>query len=60
MYQPTLHPDTLTERKRILEAERDTFIQQANERLAVYNGALGELAHLLKLLLIPDDETAVG
>lgn len=60
MYQPTLHPDTLTERKRILEAERDTFIQQANERLAVYNGALGELAYLLNLLATNDESLAVG
>jgi hypothetical protein len=36
-------------RKRIaqLEAERDAFVTQANQRIAAYNGAIAELSLLI-------------
>lgn len=36
-------------RKRIaqLEAERDSFVMQANQRIAAYNGAIAELGALI-------------
>ena len=40
--------EEVKERLTALEKERDSFVAQANQQIAAYNGAIGELRRLIE------------
>ncbi len=46
--------ERIAERIALLEAERKKFIEEANQKLAAYEGAIGELKRLIEVAVASD------